>query len=128
MNFSIREDDLSVQYSLASDPHFWVRVVKPVGQTLTISDAQQGSQSPEAMGKALAKVLNKHADNSINSITFADVVPDLPVGATEQRQAADCFDHLSAAVRRWALEAGRQVTNGYLDLRDGKFAAVFRLT
>jgi hypothetical protein len=28
MKFSIREDDLSVQYSLASDPHFWVRVAR----------------------------------------------------------------------------------------------------
>jgi len=70
MNFSIREDDLSVQYSLASDPHFWVRVVKPIGRTLNISDAQPGSQSPEAMGKALATVFNKHADNSINAITI----------------------------------------------------------
>ena len=128
INFSIREDEFSVQYALESDPRFWLRVAKPIRQTLTISDAQPGSQSPEEMEKALAEVLDNHANDTVNTITISDIAPDLPTGLTDKRRVADRFDHLSAAVRRWALEAGRQVTNGYLDLDHGRFAAVFQLT
>jgi hypothetical protein len=128
MNLSIREDTLSVQYSLASDPHFWIRVVKPVGQTLIVSDALQGSQSPEGMEKALAAVLTKHVDSNVNAITFANIAPSHPAEKTAQRRVADRFDHLSAAVRSWACVAGREVANGHLDLDHDSFAAVFRLT
>ncbi len=127
MNFSIHEDKFSVQYALESDPRFWVRVVKPIGETLVISDALQGSQSPEEMGKALTEVLNNHASDTVNEISIADIAPNLPTGLTEKRRVADRFDVLSAAVRRWAPKAGRDVTNGYLDLDHGRFAAVFRL-
>jgi len=127
VKFSIREGEFSVQYALESDPRFWVRVVKPIGETLVISDALQGSQSSEEMGKALTEVLNNHANDTVNAITIADIVPDLPTGLTDKRRVAERFDLLSAAVRRWALKAGRDVTNGYLDLDHGKFIAVFRL-
>ena len=127
MNFSIREDESSVQYALESDPRFWVRVVKPIGETLIISDTLQGSQSPEEMGKVLTEVLNNHANDTVNAITISDVVSDLPTGLTDKLQVAERFDLLSAAVRRWALKAGRDVTNCYLDLDHGKFIAVFRL-
>ncbi len=128
MNFSIREDKFSVQYALESDPRFWVRVVKPVGETLAVSDALQGSQSPEEMGEALIGVLNNHANDTVNAITISDIAPDLPTGLTDKHRVAERFDLLSAAVRRWALKAGRDVANGYLDLDDGKFVAVFRLS
>ena len=128
MKFSIREGEFSVQYALESDPRFWVRVVKPIGETLIISNALQGSQSPEEMGKALTEVLVNHANDTVNAITISDIAPDLPTGLTDRRRVAERFDLLSAAVRRWALEAGREVSNSYLDLKDGKFAAVFRLT
>ena len=127
MNFSIREDKFSVQYALEADPRFWVRVVKPIGETLVISDALQGSQSPEEMEKALTEVLNNHANDTVNAITVADIAPDLPTGLTDKLQVAERFDLLSGVVRRWALEASREVTNGYLDLDHGRFAAVFRL-
>ncbi len=127
MNFSVREDKFSVQYALESDPRFWVCVVKPVAETLVISDALQGSQSPEEMGKALAEVLNNHANDTVNAITIADTAPDLPTGLTDKRRVAERFEFLSAVVRRWALKAGRDVTNGYIDLDHGRFAAVFRL-
>ena len=127
MNFSIREDKFSVQYALEADPRFWVRVVKPIGETLVISDALQGSQSPEEMGNALTEVLNNHANDTVSAIAIADIAPDHPTGLTDNRLIAERFDLLSAAVRRWALKAGRDVTNGYLDLDHGRFAAVFRL-
>ena len=127
INFSICEDESSVQYSLKSDPHFWLRVVKPIGETLVISNALQGSQSPEEMGKALTEVLNNHAGDTVNEISIADIAPDLPTGLTDKRRVAERFDLLSAKVRRWARKAGRDVTNGYLDLDHGGFIAVFRL-
>ncbi len=104
-----------------------MRVVKPVGETLVISDALQGSQSPEEMGKALTEVLNNHANDTVNAITIADLAPDLPTGLTDNRRVAERFDLISTAVQRWALKAGRDVTNCYLDLDHGKFIAVFRL-
>ncbi len=127
MNLSIHEDESSVHYSLESDPRFWVRVAKPIRQTLTISEALQGSQSPEDMGRALTEILNNHANDTVNAITIADIAPYLPTGLTDKRRVAERYDLLSAAVRRWALKAGRDVTNGYLDLDQGRFAAVFRL-
>ncbi len=127
MNFSIREDKFSVQYAWNSDPRFWMRVVKPIGETLIISNALRGSQTPEGMGKALTEVLVNHANDTVNAITISDVAPNLPTGLTDKLQVAERFDLLSAAVRRWALKAGRDVTNGYLDLDHGRFAAIFRL-
>ncbi len=127
VNFLIREDEFSVQYALESDPRFWLRVVKPVAETLAISTAQRGDQSAEDMGKALTEVLNNHANDTVNAITIADIAPGLPTGLTDKRRVAERFDLLSAAVRRWALKAGRDVTNGYLDLDHGRFAAIFRL-
>ncbi len=127
MNFSIREDEFSVQYALESDPRFWVRVVKPIAETLAISNALQGDLSAEEMGKALTEVLNNHANDTVNAITISDIAPDLPTRLTDKRRVAERFDLLSAAVRHWALKAGRDVTNGYLDLDHGRFAAIFRL-
>jgi len=100
MNFSIREDEGSVQYPLASHPRFWVRVVKPFGQTLAISDALSGSLSPRDMGRAFAAIFNNHADNGTNVLTVADLAPDLPAGRTEQRQFADRFDQLDTRNNR----------------------------
>lgn len=127
MSFLIREDEFSVQYALESDPRFWVRVVKPVGETLAISNALQGDQSAEEMGNALTEVLNNHANDTVNAITISDIAHDHPTGLTDKRRVAERFDLLSAAVRRWAFKADRDVANGYLDLDNGKFIAVFRL-
>ena len=91
MNLSIRDDESSLQHSLKPDPRFWVRVVKPIGETLVISDALLGGQSPEGMGKALTEVLVNHANDTINAIPVSDIAPYLRTGLTYKRRVAGCL-------------------------------------
>ena len=128
MDLSIREDEFSVQYLLKSDPAFWIRLVKPIGDTLCISDALQGSLSEEELEAALTEVLTIHASETVHSIIFADIAPDLSSKISDKRLVAERFDLLSTIAKRWAQKAGRQLENSYLDIRYGKFGAIFKIS
>lgn len=127
MTVSLREDEVSFQYGHPSDGAFWIRVSKPVTETLTISDLCQGRLPDDEMAGALAGVLDAHATPGVRRLVFDDIVPEAPGQATEKSMVAARFDRISRFVTAWVEQSARRLENAYLDNRLGRFSAIFEL-
>ena len=52
-----RSDDYSEQFSDPEDPRFWIRIEKPLGDTVVLSDVLFGEQDEYRMASAIGQAL-----------------------------------------------------------------------
>ena len=127
MNLTLRDDPSSVQYTSRSDPAFWVRMVKPIGTSLRVSNFEPGKLSAEQVSHAMTEIIGNHSEDILRRITFENLVPVHAYGETNKQRVAERFDLLSDVIRRWASMSGHEVLDARLDLKRGLFEAVFQL-
>lgn len=125
--FLIREDSFSVQYFLDKDRGFRIQVTKPFTESLTIKDFAQGGLSDEAIGAALASILDIHAAADLGRIVFDNIAPESLASLSDKNMVSARFDQIAAVMRRWTEERSRTLENAYLDQRLGRFLAIFEL-
>ena len=127
MEISVREDESSVQYFATRHPYFWIRIVKPVRATMTISNAMSGGVHNEEMLAALVKALRSQGSCDLRKVEFMDIVAGDFNDRIDKAEMKSRFKLLRHATYLWADQCNLHVADGYIRQTRGKLNAVFEL-
>ncbi len=98
-----RQDEFSVQYSIESDPRFWVRVALPLTRPLVVTDFLFGTFDEPMAAAALQAVLQDLRLEDVGSIEFTRLGP----AGTEE--AAENVTRIGQVVEAYVLRSQRFV-------------------
>ncbi|MBO6639296.1 MAG: hypothetical protein JJ920_16545 [Roseitalea sp.] len=68
-------DDFAIKVACAGDPMFWVRVKRPVGRVVHVTDFQRGAQSRATLADGLIAALLTAGTAMPVRLRFSDIVP-----------------------------------------------------
>lgn len=122
--WQVRADDFSVQVSSAHDDRFWVRIERPMGPELRITDFNRSRALPAAAADALAMALSEvDGTEMCTRLVFCDIAPerDGEAAETEASQIAVILVQVCQA-------AGRRVESLDITQRREKFDLVATLS
>lgn len=68
-------DDFAIKVACAGDPMFWVRVKRPVGRVVHVTDFQRGAQSRATLADGLLAALDAAGIALPRRLRFSDIAP-----------------------------------------------------
>ncbi|MBI1188517.1 MAG: hypothetical protein GC206_14485 [Alphaproteobacteria bacterium] len=113
----VRQDDYSVQISMAEDELFWIRVERPYKEEAVVSDCKRSAQTAVKVAQALGLALAASGDvDALRGLKFTNIVPGRG-RADAQAEAAQ----LTLVLAAMFPGPGRRVANLHLRSNGEKF-------
>ncbi|MCR9123082.1 MAG: hypothetical protein NXH91_12505 [Phyllobacteriaceae bacterium] len=75
-------DDFAIKVACARDPMFWIRIKRPHGDDVHVTDFQRGGQSRAALAEGLLAALDAAGIALPRRLRFSDIAP---MGASDPR-------------------------------------------
>lgn len=112
-----RSDDYSEQFSVSEDPKFWIRLEKPLGETLTVSDLLFGAKDEYFMAAAFAQALVMLGLKNPTAIRFQNLgYHDDPATSKVVDRIERFAEAMVARQRRFMVGRDLQVRRDKVDL------------
>lgn len=111
-----REDEFSLQIYSPERKMFWIRIEKPWGETVFVSDFLFDQCDTEKAWQVLEENLPIRKQVT-KRIVFRDIAPDM-----NQTTAAMNHDTISSRIKKMMKILGISVRNVHMDAAGGKFS------
>ncbi|MBO6553725.1 MAG: hypothetical protein JJ926_12860 [Roseitalea sp.] len=82
LSHAVSVDEFAIKVACARDPMFWVRVKRPLGGDVHVTDFQRGAQSRAALADGLIAALQAAGIALPRRLRFSDIAP---MGASDPR-------------------------------------------